>query len=116
LQGESHQGPARDPDVNGNSVVVESHDGRPQDDRDGVDIAEENEDQNQGEGEGVENDQNIQQGFDQSMMHGFPNANMGNQEDYMQMMMTMQNGMGNSFGGFPMMGTFPTCSVARDQC
>ena len=49
-------------------------------------------------------------GFDPSATGGFAGMDVGgdiNQMQQMQMMMAMQNGMGsNSFGNFPMMGTF----------
>jgi hypothetical protein len=48
-------------------------------------------------------------GLDATAMGGFPNmAMMGQGGDMnpmqMQMMMAMQNGVANPFGGFPMMG------------
>lgn len=50
-------------------------------------------------------------GLDPTAMGGFPNmAMMGQGGDMnpmqMQMMMAMQNGVANPFGGFPMMGMF----------
>jgi len=39
---------------------------------------------------------------------GFPN--IGYPSDQMQMMMAMQNGMGGSFGAYPMMGEWRECS------
>lgn len=51
-------------------------------------------------------------GFDAMGGGGFPGMGLGAQPDMsqmqqMQQMMMMQNGMGNAFGGFPMMGKFP---------
>ena len=47
-----------------------------------------------------------QENFGNDMNNGFPNMNFNGTGDFnqMQMMMAMQNGMGNNaFGGFPMM-------------
>lgn len=81
--------------------IVEGDDTANNEEQDAAEGVDENAEQ-AGDGEGQFNDA-ANGGFQQNMM--FPGGGDFNQ---MQMMMAMQNGMGqNSFGGFPMMGKAP---------